>query len=140
MLYYTMIEFFFKLLYLKRAEKGDISVIKIENYKGNIAITEEFFSSLIGTAARECYGVAGMAVGGARQSINKLLKREKTDHGVKVKVTSEGLDIELHIVVTYGVNISAIVKSIVHKVKYVVEDATDMKVARINVFVDSMIA
>ena len=125
---------------LKPWTKGDKSMIKIENYKGNIAITEEFFSSLIGTAARECYGVAGMAVGGARQSINAFLKKEKNDQGVKVKVTAEGLNIDLHIVVTYGVNISAIVKSIVHKVKYVVEDATDMKVAKINVCVDSMIA
>jgi uncharacterized alkaline shock family protein YloU len=81
-----------------------------------------------------------MAVGGARQSINAFLKKEKNDQGVKVKVTAEGLNIDLHIVVTYGVNISAIVKSIVHKVKYVVEDATDMKVAKINVCVDSMIA
>lgn len=40
--------------------------------------------------------------------------------------------------VTYGVNISAIVQSIIHKVRYTVEDATGMEVAKVNVYVDGM--
>lgn len=49
-----------------------------------------------------------------------------------------GLVIDLHIAVTYGVNISAIVKSIVNKVRYTVEEATGFQVAKVNVFVDDM--
>ena len=39
---------------------------------------------------------------------------------------------------TYGLNISAIVNSITNKVSYVVEEATGLKVSKVNVFVDGM--
>lgn len=50
----------------------------------------------------------------------------------------DGLAIDLHIIVTYGLNISAIVKSIVNKVRYTVEEATGFEVRKVNVFVDGM--
>ena len=49
------------------------------------------------------------------------------------------LVIELHIKVTFGLNIAAIVRSITHKVKYAVEDATGLKVQRIDVCVDDIV-
>lgn len=60
------------------------------------------------------------------------------DKGVKVKTIGGRLSIELHIVVTYGVNIAAIVKSIVNKVRYTVEEATGLEVEKVDVFVDGM--
>ncbi|MBR5976358.1 MAG: Asp23/Gls24 family envelope stress response protein, partial [Clostridia bacterium] len=60
------------------------------------------------------------------------------DKGVNVVMEDDGLVVELHIVVTYGVNISTIVDSIVNKVRYTVEDATGLSVKEVNVFVDSM--
>ena len=65
-------------------------------------------------------------------------KDEAQDKGVKVRTVAGGLVIDLHIAVTYGVNISAIVKSIVNKVRYTVEEATGLQVAKVNVFVDDM--
>ena len=68
----------------------------------------------------------------------QLKKDEAQDKGVKVRYVGGGLVIDLHIAVTYGVNISAIVKSIVNKVRYTVEEATGFQVAKVNVFVDDM--
>lgn len=45
---------------------------------------------------------------------------------------------DLHISVIYGMNISAIAKSIVNKVRYTVEEATGLDVKKVNVFVDGM--
>ena len=45
----------------------------------------------------------------------------------------------MHIVISYGLNISAIVQSIVNKVRYTVEESTGLEVKKVNVFVDSMI-
>ena len=39
---------------------------------------------------------------------------------------------------TYGVNIAAIVDSIVNKVRYTVEQATGLAVKKVNVFVDGI--
>ena len=59
-----------------------------------------------------------------------------------VTVTQEGgkLVIALHIKVGFGLNISTITQSITHRVKDEVELATGLKVARIDVYVDDVIA
>ena len=66
---------------------------------------------------------------------------EKTvlsEKGVTVRYKKEKLYIDLHISVMYGVNVSTIVKSIIHKVRYAVEEETDLTVDKVNVFVDSV--
>ena len=47
---------------------------------------------------------------------------------------------DIHIKVLYGINVSAIVKSIMNKVRYAVSQAVGLQVAKINVFVDDMAA
>ena len=64
--------------------------------------------------------------------------RNYLDQGVQVKSAGTDLVIDLHIIVTYGVNISAIADSIVNKVRYTVEQATGLTVNKVNVFVDGM--
>ena len=82
-----------------------------------------------------------MATSGAVDGLKQLLSVRRTlDKGVRVRAIDNKLAIDLHIVVSFGVNISAIVKSIVNKVKYTVEDATGLEVSAVNVFVDGMTA
>ncbi len=114
-------------------------MIKMETPLGAVEISHEYFSNLVGHAASECFGVAGMIESTASQGLRYLLRKEETlDKGVKVRYGAGGLTIDLHIAVTYGVNIAAIVKSIVNKVSYTVEEATGFQVAKVNVFVDDM--
>lgn len=113
-------------------------MIKLENHLGAIEISHEYFSNLVGRAASECFGVAGMVTVTPVDGLRSVISGKKDDKGVKVRSVGGSLIIDLHIAVTYGVNISAIVKSIVNKVRYTVEEATDLKVARVNVFVDDM--
>ena len=47
--------------------------------------------------------------------------------------------IELHIAVSYGLNISTAARAISHRVKDEVEQATGLKVARVVVSVDDVI-
>ena len=68
-----------------------------------------------------------------------MLGTNYPDKGVRVTEEDGKLVIELHIKVTYGLNIAAIVRSITHKVKYAVEDATTLKVERIDVYVDDIV-
>jgi uncharacterized alkaline shock family protein YloU len=116
-------------------------MIGLETHLGAIEISQTYFSRLIGNAASSCFGVAGMANSNARQGLRSLIFRHNTylDKGVGVKGDNEGLLIDLHIIVTYGLNISAIVQSITNKVRYTVEQATGLTVKKINVFVDGMI-
>ena len=114
-------------------------MIKFENHLGSIDISQDYFANLVGHAASECFGVAGMVESTASRGLRYLLKHDDAqDKGVKVRTIAGGLVIDLHIAVTYGVNIAAIVKSIVNKVRYTVEEATGLQVAKVNVFVDDM--
>lgn len=76
------------------------------------------------------------------QSIKAIIKNrvdiDNSDQGVTVKSVNGALVIDLHISVSYGVNISAIADSITNKVRYTVESVTDLKVANVNVFVDAI--
>ena len=107
-------------------------MLKLENHLGVIEISEEYFANLIGHAVSECFG----AVQGLRSA---LTKEEFTDKGVSVKAVNGSLVVDLHIAVTYGLNIATTVRSIVGKVRYVTEKATGLQVAKVNVFVDEMI-
>ncbi len=113
-------------------------MVRLQNHIGKIDISNEYFESLVGNTVVNCFGVAAMAeVDVAQGFLNKLLKREN-NKGIRIKYQKSKLTIELHIIVHHGTNIPAIVKSIIHKVRYTVEEATGISVARVNVFVDSM--
>lgn len=117
-------------------------MIKFENPNGYIEITNAYFATLVGRAAQSCFGVTGMVNGSAYESIVSAIKSkatgEKFYQGVSVKSVDGQLQIELHISVSYGVNITAIVDSIINKVRYTVEEATDLKVNTVNVYVDAL--
>ncbi len=114
-------------------------MIKIENHLGTICISQEYFTNLVGHTTTGCFGVSGMAVSNTPQKLtSKFSKRENPNKGVRVRSVGDRLYIDIHIIVIFGMNISAIVKSIVNKVKYAVEEATGFEVAKVNVYVDSM--
>lgn len=114
-------------------------MIRIQDPLGKTILTNEFFQGLVGNAITSCYGVAGMATRGAKDSIKSILFGSEQEKGVVVYEEDGGLAIDLHIMVTYGVNINAIVENIKHRVSYAVESATNLKVKRINVSVDDIV-
>jgi uncharacterized alkaline shock family protein YloU len=57
---------------------------------------------------------------------------------VGIRVDGDELLIDLHIIVSYGVNIQAVVDSVKNKVNYTVTQATGLKVKEINVFIDAI--
>ena len=114
-------------------------MIIAENHLGTINITEEFFASLIGNAAASCFGVKGMISNTPIRSLRSVLLRGYgAEKGVEVINDKGKLIVNLHIAITYGVNISEVVKSIIHKVRFTVEETTGLVVEKVNVYVDKM--
>ncbi len=114
-------------------------MVKIDNYLGVIEISHEYFSNLIGKSVSECFGVKGMVSSSATQKIrNFISKNDIQDKGVIVKNVDGKLIVDVHIEISYGINISAIAKSIISKVRYVVEENTGLLVSKINVYVDKI--
>lgn len=114
-------------------------MIRIEKHFGTVEISQDYFRYLIGNAVSDCYGVIAMVRSGTRQSLRSVFsKRTYTDDGVVVRSEGNKLVVDLHISVMHGMNIPEIVKSIVNKVRYTIEDATGLLVRKVNVFVDSI--
>lgn len=113
--------------------------MKIENYLGIIEVSNEYFANLVGSVVSSCFGVKGMAASGVLQGFKQIFtKREIPDKGVKVTFIDGKLYFDLHIIVTHGINIRTIVKSIINKVSYVVEQATGVTVEAVHVYIDGM--
>lgn len=108
-----------------------------ETRTGQIYVSNEYFSKLIGAAASSCYGVAGMVPHG-KQRFWDFLGKGGLDKGVIVRGSMQSVDVDLHIQVTYGVNISAISDSIINKVKFTVEQTTGIIVNRVTIRIDGI--
>ncbi len=111
----------------------------IQNEYGSIIITKDAVAEIAGGSATNCFGVKGMTSRSIAQGFGKLLRRADMSHGVKVTETELGeFDIELHIAIEHGVNISAVTESIVNEVRYQVEELTKIPVRNVQIFVDAI--
>lgn len=114
-------------------------MIAYETRLGKIEISEEYLSKLIGHEVTSCFGVVGMVAKNNKQKLfNRLTKNDSIDTGIKVSGNSEFLKVELHIVVSYGMNINAIAASITEKVKYTVKEKTGVTVNKVIVKIDGI--
>ena len=111
---------------------------KIVNSLGTITISNEVIANVVGDAATHCYGVVGMVARNAADGINTALRKDLQTKGIKIIVSEDGIEVELHVMVEYGVNIKAISDSIVGSVKYQVENLTGFSVTGVSVNVDSV--
>ena len=97
---------------------------------GNVSFTDGYFSTLVGEATKQCYGVAAMAPRDMTDAVKSMVYgSDYPEKGVRVTQQNGRLVIELHIA-----------GSISHRVKDEVEQATGLKVARVVVSVDDVIA
>ena len=106
---------------------------------GIITISPEVIAKYAGTVAVECFGIVGMAAVSMKDGLVKLLKRESLTHGIQVEISEENkLTINFHVIVSYGVSISAVCDTLVHNVKYKVEEFTGLEVDKINIYVEGV--
>jgi uncharacterized alkaline shock family protein YloU len=102
---------------------------------GEIAITSGALAQLVGYTAAECYGVVGQASGGRLQ---RLLRRGNLTKGIAVREGDNGLVIDLHVVVEYGLNLAEVAATVRSRVAYEVERQAGLPVAAVEVHVDDV--
>ena len=115
-------------------------MIKLQTPKGDISISDAVFTNITGNAATNCFGVKGMAFRSMTDGLVHLLRKEAMSKGVQVTYNEDGsLSITLHIIVENGVNITAACRSIMHEVRYKVNQYTGAQVKNVDVCVDSVV-
>lgn len=111
----------------------------IEGQLGTITIESEVIARYAGSTAVECFGIVGMAAVSMKDGLVKLLRRDSLRHGISVKITEGNrIRLDFHVIVAYGVNISAIADNLVSNVKYKVEAFTGMEIEKINIMVEGV--
>lgn len=111
---------------------------KIKNDNGTIFISEEVMLKVIGYAALECYGIVAMSSKRAKDGIVEWLGRENLSKGVQIRAVDDMIDVEMFIVVEYGISVSAACTGIKEVVKYKLESMTGIKVRNINITVEGI--
>ena len=111
---------------------------KIKNDIGTIYITEDVMLKVVGYAALECYGIVAMASKRAKDGLVQWLGRENLSKGVQLKLVDDMLDVDLFIIVEYGISIAEVCKTIVETVRYKLESMTGVKVRRVNISVEGV--
>ena len=91
-----------------------------------------------GYAALECYGIVAMSSKRAKDGFVEWLGKENLTKGVQVNITEAGIDIDLFIIVEYGISIVEVCNIIKSQVCYKIENMTGAKVRRVNISVEGI--
>ena len=106
---------------------------------GIITIDPEVIAKYAGSVAVECFGIVGMAAVSMKDGLVKLLKKESLTKGIQVGIPDENkITLNFHVVVAYGVSISAVTDNLISNVKYKVEEFTGMSVDKINIYIEGV--
>lgn len=108
-----------------------------EQPKGTVTFANEVVSTIVGIAACEIEGVAGMC-GGLKDGLVDLLGKKNLSKGVKITMKDNTVTAEVQIVVEYGVRVPDVCVKIQESVISAVETMTGLKVAAVNVIVQDL--
>ena len=111
---------------------------KISNDLGLITISEDVLLKVAGYAALECYGIVAMSSKRAKDGLVEWLGRENLSKGVQIRNVGDMLDVDLFIIVEYGISIAEVCKTIVDTVRYKLESMTGVKVRKVNISLEGI--
>ena len=105
---------------------------------GTVTVNEDVLLKVAGYSALECYGIVGMAAKRTTDGIVQLFGRENLGRGVRIRPAADSVNVDLYIIVEYGISISAVAATIIDTVKYKIEHLTGIKVDQVNVSVEDI--
>ena len=106
---------------------------------GIITVSPEVIAKYAGTVAVECFGIVGMAAVNMKDGLVRLLKKDSLTHGIQVTISDDNrITIDFHVIVSYGVSISAVTDNLISNVKYRVEEFSGMPVDKITIYIEGV--
>ncbi len=105
---------------------------------GNVTVDEEVIARISGITAMECYGVVGMAARNVKDGLVQLLMLDSLTKGIAIEINENKLSLSFHIIVEYGVKISAVADNLISTVKYKVKEQVGLDVEKVNIFIEGV--
>ena len=111
----------------------------LENKLGKVLIDSEVIAQYAGSTAVECFGIVGMAAVSMKDGLVKLLKGDSLTRGISVVIDENDLiEIDFHVIISYGVSIAAVADNLIENVKYKVSEFTGLEIKKINIYVEGV--
>ena len=109
-----------------------MSVNTVNSY-GKISVTDDAVALIVAHSALDVYGVVDLVTNKFADSLRELFNKIYKPRGIKITTISDRINIDLDIILQYGVSINAVAESVRRLVKYNVEQFTGMLVDSINI-------
>ena len=111
----------------------------MNTHMGSISIDNEVIAQYAGAVAMECFGIVGMANVNVKDGLVSLLKLDSMTRGINVSLDQNNkLKLDFHVIIAYGVSISAVCDNLIDNVKYKVEEFTGLEIEKINIYVEGV--
>lgn len=111
----------------------------LDGQLGTISIDSEVIAKYAGSTAVECFGIVGMAAVSMKDGLVKLLKGDSLTRGISVMIDDENkVELDFHVIVSYGVSISTVADNLIENVKYKVQEMTGLEIKKINIYVEGV--
>jgi len=104
------------------------------NPLGSIHVAPRAIATIAYHAARESYGVVGLAHKNLMNGLAQALVKDPT-HGVEVHYDGTQINIDIYVIIEYGTRITSVASSVSNTVRYHVEKALGLPVNEVNVHV-----
>ncbi len=105
---------------------------------GKVEISRAAIATIVQQAVMASYGVVEMAPASIRSNLARVLRQDDPRRGIVVEVSGDQVEVTLHVILEYGVRISEVVHNLQEVVKFAVEQALNMRVAAVNVYVQGL--
>jgi uncharacterized alkaline shock family protein YloU len=104
---------------------------------GSIHISPRAIATIAYHAARQSYGVVGLASKSLVDGLTHALVKDPT-HGIEIRYDGQNIDIDVYVIIEYGTRIKSVATSVANTVRYQVEKALGMPVNHVNVHVQGL--
>lgn len=105
---------------------------------GRIDVSRRAVATIVAGAVLSCYGVVGLAPRGLRDGLGQALRRDLAHRGIEVRLSDDGILIEVSVIVEYGTRITEVGRNVAETVRFAVERALGLPVKHVAVNVQGI--
>ncbi len=112
-------------------------MLQIDTLRGKVFYSSELIKGIIAMSTMECEGVIGLANCNVKDGVYNVLNGN-INNGVKVNVENKKLQIDVFVIVKYGIKVSVIANDIIQKIKSNIENYIGVQINSITVNVQGI--
>lgn len=106
---------------------------------GIIIVGPKLISQIVARAALESYGIVALAGGSVKQRLASIFNRDAIPAGsIEIKKEDDSVDLRIHVIVEYGVNIPEVTKNLSERIAYDIKHYTGLKTRSIEIIVEGV--